>query len=505
MKNFIGVFLSAALLALTIGGAVGQSAGGGQAVSPATSTKQPAFGTAGDESNDVLTVQGQIGMTPLVVDSSATSIQGSAAGVAPPAGNNVVSVQGITSMTPLLVTPSSVALPANQSVNVSQFNGITPLMGNGATGTGSPRVTISSDNTPFSVNANAGTNLNTSALALEATQLLTQTPVIPATATATKSILGGCQYNTTLPTFTNGQQGGVGCDQNGAVNAGFDGLTVTPADVTSAAVIFTQDMTGYESIDVYVISPGTSTTITYKASINNTNYTNVNGAPAVFGGGVDMVSTSTTSGLWTFPKFGRYFRAEVTTYGSGTVSVVYHLNKKPFTIPPGLVAAQGRGASGTTANTPPFPMAVVGRTSNLAVTNGQQVYAVSNLAAAQIVYPWSIGEMTWQYAVAAAGISNSTTVQTMKAAGAAGIINYVKHCTLSHDPLGAATEVIISDGSGGAVLHRVKLPLTTAEPPLDMDFEPPLRGTAATASVWSMVTASISGAIFMSCQGYQAP
>jgi hypothetical protein len=45
----------------------------------------------------------------------------------------------------LLVTPDSVALPANQSVNVSQINGVTPLMGAGNTGTGSPRVTLSTD------------------------------------------------------------------------------------------------------------------------------------------------------------------------------------------------------------------------------------------------------------------------------------------------------------------------------------------------------------------------
>ena len=72
--------------------------------------------------------------------------------------------------------------------NVKQVNGITVLMGNGVTGTGSQRVTIASDNTAFSVNAvqsgtwnigtittltggtvtaNAGTNLNTSLLALE--------------------------------------------------------------------------------------------------------------------------------------------------------------------------------------------------------------------------------------------------------------------------------------------------------------------------------------------------
>lgn len=46
------------------------------------------------------------------------------------------------------------ALTANQSVNVAQINGVTPLMGNGTTGTGSQRVTIASDNTAFSVNAN---------------------------------------------------------------------------------------------------------------------------------------------------------------------------------------------------------------------------------------------------------------------------------------------------------------------------------------------------------------
>lgn len=47
----------------------------------------------------------------------------------------------------LLVTPDSVALPANQSVNAAQINGVTPLMGNGATGTGAMRVSIASDST----------------------------------------------------------------------------------------------------------------------------------------------------------------------------------------------------------------------------------------------------------------------------------------------------------------------------------------------------------------------
>lgn len=84
-----------------------------QVAGVSTAAKQPALGTAGTASTDVITVQ------------------------------------GIASMTKLLVTPDSVALPANQSVNVAQINGVTTLMGNGVTGTGSQRVTVASDNTPF--------------------------------------------------------------------------------------------------------------------------------------------------------------------------------------------------------------------------------------------------------------------------------------------------------------------------------------------------------------------
>lgn len=48
--------------------------------------------------------------------------------------------------------------------NISQINGVTPLMGNGATGTGSPRVTIANDNTPFSVKIDQTTPGTTNAV-----------------------------------------------------------------------------------------------------------------------------------------------------------------------------------------------------------------------------------------------------------------------------------------------------------------------------------------------------
>lgn len=64
-------------------------------------------------------------------------------GTAGSANTTVTTVQGIAGMTKLLVTPDSVALPANQSVNVAQVNGVTTLTGTGVAGTGTQRVTLS--------------------------------------------------------------------------------------------------------------------------------------------------------------------------------------------------------------------------------------------------------------------------------------------------------------------------------------------------------------------------
>lgn len=88
----------------------------------ATAAKQPALGTAGTASSDVITVQGITSMTPLVVDLGA---------------NNDVTVTGTV----------TVDLGANNDVNVTQMNSTAVSMGNGASGTGVQRVTIASDST----------------------------------------------------------------------------------------------------------------------------------------------------------------------------------------------------------------------------------------------------------------------------------------------------------------------------------------------------------------------
>lgn len=75
---------------------------------------------------------------PLQLNSSGdVRVDGSA--VTQPVSGTVTANQGTANATPW-------------NENVAQINGVTPLMGNGVTGTGSQRVTVASDNTAFTVN-----------------------------------------------------------------------------------------------------------------------------------------------------------------------------------------------------------------------------------------------------------------------------------------------------------------------------------------------------------------
>jgi hypothetical protein len=90
----------------------------------ATAAKQPAIGTAGTPSTDVITVQGIGSMTPI-------------------SSNLYVGGNAVTTANPVPIQP-----PASGyvTVNLADVNGNAALAGNGATGTGSPRVTVASDN-----------------------------------------------------------------------------------------------------------------------------------------------------------------------------------------------------------------------------------------------------------------------------------------------------------------------------------------------------------------------
>lgn len=94
----------------------------------------------------------------------------------------------------LLVTPDSVALPANQSVNTAQFGGTNVSTGTGTGGAGIPRVTVSSDSFPAS-QAVTGTFW-------QATQPVSGTVTANA-GSGTFTIAGGKTNNNAAPGATN--------------------------------------------------------------------------------------------------------------------------------------------------------------------------------------------------------------------------------------------------------------------------------------------------------------
>jgi hypothetical protein len=134
-------------------------------------------------------------VTPSVVQSSPRKVEfpGYAIGGAVQLFDISGNVIG-TSANPLVVNCNSGCTGGGGSSNITQFGGNNVVTGIGASGAGIPRVSLSNDST---VQANAGTNLNTSSLALEAggnlATLVTDSGAPGATACATDT--SSCNFN----------------------------------------------------------------------------------------------------------------------------------------------------------------------------------------------------------------------------------------------------------------------------------------------------------------------
>ncbi len=224
--------------------------------------KQPAFGTAGTASADVLTVQGITSMTALKVDGSGvtqpvsgtffqatqpisgtiTADQGGSwsvtVGSALPAGTNVIGHVIVDSGVITSVTSITNALPSGTNVighvivdsgTIMAVTAITNALPSGTNVIG--HVVVDSG----SVTANAGTNLNTSALALEAGHLATIDAKVPAlgqalAAASVPVVLTAAQISTLTPLTT------VAVTQSGSWT---DTVTQATASSLNATVVGT--------------------------------------------------------------------------------------------------------------------------------------------------------------------------------------------------------------------------------------------------------------------------
>lgn len=164
--------------------------------------------------------------------------------------------------------------PANASTNVAQFGGTNVSTGTGASGAGIPRVTVSNDST---VTANAGTNLNTSALALDAN--LTN-------GTQKAIARGGAKGATTAADVTS--------TANGADHNGLD-VTLMPSTNVVGHVIADTGSTTAVTGNVTVVQPtGTNLhAVVDSGSITATQATGTNLHTVVDSGTITTVTTVT--------------------------------------------------------------------------------------------------------------------------------------------------------------------------------------------------------------------
>ena len=278
---------------------------------------------------------------------------------------------------------------------------------------------------------------------------------------------------------------------------------VFTASVSSASVLFTVDMTNWRSVLLQITSAGSSCTITYECGNDQIGWVPVSGlvSNVSTAAGVHL-SSSTTATQYIFPKRGKYFRARVSVYGSGTVSVSYSLSLQDITVA-SAASVWGQVPEGYASSGNPVTIGVECRTSNkTSVGNGQIVRPISTVDGRMVVRPHSIPESEWRYAAASGGILNTTSAVTI-AVAVANVSIYVTSIQLRAQELGNATEISLRDGAS-TVLWRSEIG-TSGLPLTHIKFENPIKLPVNSSLSFLTSTASGTGAVYINAQGYRAP
>ncbi len=158
----------------------------------------------------------------------------------------------------------------------------------------------------------------------------------------------------------------------------------------------------------------------------------------------------------------------------------------------------GAAAHGAAVSGNPVLVGLEGRSSDqTAVDSGDVTRVLASLLGKQVQLPFSLPANTWSYTTANGGVTD-TADDEAKAAGAAGVRHYITGAQVVNGHGTTSTEVVVKDGA--TVLWRGWA--QAAGGGCAATFNPPLRGTAATAvNVANVTNASQT---YISVQGYSA-
>lgn len=289
-----------------------------------------------------------------------------------------------------------------------------------------------------------------------------------------------------------------------AANGGLlpaDGTTFTGSRLgTQVGPIVLVDTTGYNSVALQLANTFTGT-VTFQVSNDLSTWSSVGGW--VVGGGAAPVTSATAVGQWVFPAAGRYFRAQITTAGSGVVAAIVALKNfsswAPQSTPTitatnlstniaqiggsspvtagvaGMFAVGGNIAEDTAATSNPLICGGIARTALPASTlaAGDAIRQTFSVSGQLITKENAPGDL--DFYVNATVTTNTQTA--LRAAQASPIRQNVTGLTFQNTNA-TATTLTIQDGSTTLVTFSVPASMTL---PVQLNFPTPLRGTAATA------------------------
>lgn len=226
------------------------------------------------------------------------------------------------------------------------------------------------------------------------------------------------------------------------------------------------------------------------------------GTPLIIGGNVadavaDAGSPVKTGGqyLVTPPTYADGQRGTTQLDSRGNTRVALYGGNTSTAIAPLPDNADAVAASGSSSR--------VGVVSRGTVFNGTTWDRQRGDTGGIVTQPHAMSASRWGYAAASGGITNSTTAVTIAPAAGAGLCNYVTSIQIHTDALGAATEIAIRDGAGGAVLWRAKINMAGFVGGYSVPFPVPLKGTANTLVEVVTLTASVTGSVYFNAQGFK--
>lgn len=239
--------------------------------------------------------------------------------------------------------------------NTKQINGVTPLMGNGVTGTGSQRVTIASDNTAFPVSATIQTNAainnaqvggNTTSVNNGTTDTGTQRVTLSSDSTGQVKLATGAN---TVGAVTQGS--GAAAGTSWRIQGDFTEQALLSAGSLNADLVPSTDVSAYKWLSIHINTNAYSGTLSFQGSNDNSNWLNVLGTSPNSGGITS--TTSSTNILYSIPVVFRYFRIRMTSYTSGTAQGTLELYTTPSALPSAQAVQNGTWTvqPGNTPNT----------------------------------------------------------------------------------------------------------------------------------------------------------